>query len=118
MEIDRSSLATPTSRVLPGATRDRAVGDQRSDRVTIAPQPSHDASQDDGVPDDGGGIVGLTEALYRLRTNWSPLSHAGKNAIVSLPRLDVIAAYHRNDPPLAELVQQGKLTPTNVDTVV
>ena len=39
----------------------------------------------------------VTEALYRLQSNWSPALHEGKSAIAALPRPDVIAAYHRDD---------------------
>ncbi|MEO8213216.1 MAG: hypothetical protein ABI560_08485 [Myxococcales bacterium] len=53
----------------------------------------------DPPAETGGGLTGITEALYRLRTNWSPASHQGKSAIVALPRPDVIAAYHRDDVP-------------------
>ncbi len=61
--------------------------------------------------------MGITEALYRLRVNWSPGLHQGKNAIVALPRPDVIKAYHRDDAPKDLTAAEGR-PPYPVDILV
>ncbi|MEO5769649.1 MAG: hypothetical protein ABIS92_14955 [Polyangia bacterium] len=108
MEIGRPSVfavvQAPTSPVRGGAPVSLVAAAGAGDETFTAgpasgqtqrPLPPHG----DPPPETGGGLTGVTEALYRLRTNWSPASHQGKSAIVALPRPDVIAAYHRDDVP-------------------
>jgi hypothetical protein len=101
--IELSTLAVDGSRpVAPIDSRPAppaiAIGSDRKQDVRDAAGPSGaDNPARHNPSDDDSGWVGVNEALYRLRSNWSPASHAGANAIVSLPRPDVIAAYHHSE---------------------
>ena len=95
-----------------GAVGDIPTAGTDPDPKQGPPPPASDPIDPSLALGTGGGITGLSEALYRLRCNWSPASHQGKSAIVALPRPDVIAAYHRDDmPPLARPERASDFAP-------
>jgi hypothetical protein len=90
-------VAPSDSRLAPPAT---ATGPDRSkDDVRDLPGPTGADDPTLQNPSDDTGWVGVNEALYRLRSNWSPASHAGGSATVSQPRPAVLAAYQVDQAP-------------------